>query len=198
MSLNYKERHMPLSSSCKFIHFESIYPFWVDNPWTRVLEGKKVLVIYPFSNSITSQYSRKDLLFKNKKILPDFELITYKPVQSAAYEKVEFKTWFDALNHMKEEIGTIDFDVAILGCGAYGLPLAAHIKRMGKQAVHMGGGTQLLFGIKGARWDNNAYHYSNLPQLNTNYSSLYNEFWVRPLPEETPSAAKLVEGACYW
>ena len=26
-----------------------------------------------------------------------------------------------------------------LGCGAYGFPLAAHVKRMGKKAIHMGG-----------------------------------------------------------
>jgi threonine dehydrogenase-like Zn-dependent dehydrogenase len=39
---------------------------------------------------------------------------------------------------MIDEIGKIDFDVAILGCGAYGLPLAAAIKGMGKQAIHLG------------------------------------------------------------
>ena len=42
----------------------------------------------------------------------------------------------------------IEFDVAIIGCGAYGLPLAVEAKRMGKQAIHMGGATQVLFGIK--------------------------------------------------
>ena len=47
----------------------------------------------------------------------------------------------------------IDFDVAIIGCGAYGFPLAAKLKQAGKQAIHLAGATQLLFGIKGKRWE---------------------------------------------
>lgn len=50
---------------------------------------------------------------------------------------------------MENEISGIDFDICILGCGAYGLSLAATIKRMGKKAVHMGGGSQLLLVLKG-------------------------------------------------
>lgn len=43
----------------------------------------------------------------------------------------------------------IDYDICLIGCGAYGFPLAAHAKRKGKKAVHLGGALQLLFGIKG-------------------------------------------------
>ena len=43
-----------------------------------------------------------------------------------------------------------DFDVALIGCGAYGFPLAAKLKTAGKQAIHLGGVLQALFGIKGA------------------------------------------------
>ena len=53
---------------------------------------------------------------------------------------------------MYTEAVKIDFDTAIIGCGAYGFPLAAKLKAAGKQAFHMGGATQLLFGIKGSRW----------------------------------------------
>lgn len=42
---------------------------------------------------------------------------------------------------MEDKIKQIDFDVCIIGCGAYGLPLAAFVKRMGKQAIHLAGGT---------------------------------------------------------
>jgi len=45
---------------------------------------------------------------------------------------------------MKNEISEIDFDVAIIGAGAYGLPLASYIKEMGRQAIHMGGSTQMV------------------------------------------------------
>jgi hypothetical protein len=49
----------------------------------------------------------------------------------------------------------IDFDIAIIGCGAYSFPLAANVKRIGKNSVHLGGASQLLFGFswkKMVRW----------------------------------------------
>lgn len=197
-SFNYAEKYMPLNVDIVNVHLECLYPFWTETPWTLALSGKKVLVIHPFTETIKSQYSRKNLLFDNLNILPDYELKTLRAVQSNAGNEVPFKNWFEALKWMEDEIVKIDFDICILGCGAYGLPLAATIKRMGKKAIHMGGGSQLLFGIKGKRWDNNAYHWKNLLELNTNYSSLYNKYWVRPSQDETPKAAINVEEACYW
>ena len=197
-SFNYAERFMPLRDDVINVHLECLYPFFVENPWTRVLKGKKVLVVHPFVETIANQCRRHQFLFENPEILPSFELKTVRAVQSNAGGKVPFVDWFDALKYMEEEISKVDFDICILGCGAYGLPLAAHVKRMGKQVVHLGGGSQLLFGIKGKRWDNDAYHWKELPMLNTNYSSLYNDYWVRPSQNETPESAAKVEGACYW
>lgn len=197
-SFNYAEKFIPLRSDVIKVHLECLYPFWTELPWTLALKGKRVLVVHPFAESIKSQSCRRSLIFKNQNIWPEYNLITLCAVQSNAGNNVSFRDWFEALKWMEDEIAKIDFDICILGCGAYGLPLAATIKRMGKKAIHMGGGTQLLFGIKGKRWDNNSYHWKNLPQLNTNYSSLYNEYWIRPSLKETPQAANSVEGACYW
>lgn len=197
-SFNYAEKFMPLRNDVVYVHLECLYPFWVNKPWTLALEGKKVLVIHPFVKTIESQYARHDLLFEDKNVLPKFELKTIKAIQSVGNSSVPFKDWFEALQWMKDEIDKVDFDFCILGCGAYGLPLAAYIKRNGKKAIHIGGGSQLLFGIKGKRWDNNKYYWRNLPQLYTNYSSLYNEYWVRPSLDETPISASNVEGGCYW
>ena len=84
---------------------------------------------------------------------------------------------------MENEISRKDFDVALIGCGAYGFPLAAYVKRLGKQAIHVGGPLQLYFGIKGKRWDN---------------SGLYNEYWISPSDNERPKNLNKVEGGCYW
>ena len=51
----------------------------------------------------------------------------------------------------------------------------------------MSGATQLLFGIKGRRWDTH-------PQI----SKLYNPAWVRPAPAEQPTNKQAVEGGSYW
>lgn len=164
-----------------------IEPYYFDNPWSKSLENKKVMVIHPFKESIESQYKKRKFLFANTDVLPNFELITLKAVQSSAKTKPGFETWFDAYEHMCAEIKKIDFDIALIGAGAYGLPLAFYTKSLGKKAIHMGGGTQILFGIKGKRWDQHEV-----------ISKLYNEYWVRPLPSERPDQYHKIEGGCYW
>lgn len=172
--------HVPLAS---------LEPYLSRDPWSEILEGKKVLVLHPFSGTIESQYNNhREQLFRDPRVLPKFgSLTTIRAVQTIAGNKSKYADWFQALDSMKIAMDGVDYDVAIIGCGAYGFPLAAHAKRRGKLAVHMGGATQLLFGIRGSRWDAN-------PQI----SRLYNEFWVRPATEERVAGADRVENACYW
>lgn len=200
-SFQYYEKFMPLRTDVFKVQLETLYPFFVDRPWTMALKGRNVLVVHPFDYSIRSQYEKRSRLFENPGVLPEFNLITFRAVQSVAGTKVPFKDWFEALKYMEDKISGIDFDVCILGCGAYGLPLAAHVKRMGKKAVHLGGGTQLLFGIKGKRWEEQyarEWHYRPNESININYVDLFNEHWVYPDESEKPKEALKVENACYW
>lgn len=183
------ENKMPLTKECKLIQLQYLEPFWSTKPWTAELKGRKVLVVHPFADSIKSQYAKREQLFKNKNILPEFASLTIiKAVQSIGGETNGFKSWFEALHYMESEIDKVDYDVALIGCGAYGMPLAAHCKKMGKKAVHLGGALQLLFGIRGNRWENEQKIYTQI----------MNEHWVRPLDSERPSSAQNVENACYW
>ena len=170
-----------------YMTLNALEPYYSENPWSKALECKKVLVINPFAETIKRQYKNREKIFKNENVLPQFDLQTFKSVQSIAGATEGYNTWFSALDDMKNKIINFDFDIAILGCGAYAFPLASYIKDMGKQAIVMGGANQILFGIKGARWDNH-------PRI----SKLYNEFWVRPDKNETPLNAFKVEGGCYW
>jgi hypothetical protein len=200
-SFQYYEKYMPLTGGVKRVQLETLYPFFVDRPWTRALTGKKVLVVHPFDHSIRTQYEQRRLLFDNPEVLPDYTLITFRAVQSVAGTEVPFKDWFEALKYMEDRIAAIDFDVCILGCGAYGLPLAAHIKRLGKKAVHIGGGTQLLFGIKGKRWTEQykrTFEYRPGEIINTNYVDIFNSHWIFPDTSERPKNSSEVENACYW
>ncbi len=165
------------------------YFFRQERPWTYALKDKKILVVHPFAETIEDQYYRKrELLFKNKKVLPEFKsLQTIKAVQSIAGNPVGFDTWFDALEWMKNEINNKDFDIALIGCGAYALPLAAHVKRLGKKGVHMGGVLQFLFGIKSVRYEEDE-----------EYVPYINEHFVYPRESDKPKNASLVEGGCYW
>ncbi|WP_439637787.1 hypothetical protein [Gloeomargarita lithophora] len=169
------------------INLPDLEPYYHEHPWSEALVGKTVLVIHPFTESIQRQYEKRQLLFPDPRVLPDFNLKTLKAVQSIAGNPCGFNTWFEALDWMVEQINQTPFDVAIIGAGAYGLPLAAHVKRLGKKAVHLGGATQILFGIRGKRWDEMPF-----------FQKLYNEHWVRPLPSEVPTDHQRVEGGCYW
>ena len=181
------------------VFLRNLEPFWSKQPWTRYLEGKRVVVVHPFAESIKNQYDNyRDKIFEDPKVLPTFSSFrVVKAVQSLGGES-NFETWFEALDYMKKEVERENFDVCLIGCGAYGFPLAAYVKRMGKQAIHLGGALQLLFGIKGSRWENPNYGVIEWGIPYGSYSSLINEFWVKPLIKDTPKNAKQVEGACYW
>jgi hypothetical protein len=179
-----------INSYCKnayLLNPESIEPYYHENPWSRALENKKVLVIHPFSESIKNQYNYRRFIFKNEKVLPNFELSTIKAVQSLADNQNEYHNWNDAFEGMCHLIKKTVFDIAIIGAGAYGLPLSAYIKGIGKIAIHLGGATQTLFGIKGKRWDEHPI-----------ISKMYNEHWVRPSEEEVPKNYKKTDSGCYW
>ena len=170
----------------KLVQFTTYEPFYYDHPWSFALNRKKVLVIHPFKDSIEFQYTRREILFDNPEVLPEFELKTIKAVQSLGDNTDGFSDWFEALDYMKNRIDETDYDVALIGCGAYAFPLAAHVKRMGKQSVITAGATQLLFGIKGARWD-----HAETPVP-------YKDPWIRPNESEVPKQAETVENGCYW
>lgn len=97
----------------------------------------------------------------------------------------QYSYWLETLKGLKNAIRQEDFDVAIIGCGAYGFPLAAEVKKMGKVALLLGGITQLLFGIKGKRWE------SDQPS----YGSLMTDAWTSPLESERPIGSETRD---YW
>jgi hypothetical protein len=179
------------------VHLRLLEPYWANNFWSKALEGKKVLVIHPFVEDIEKQFLKRELLFKNS-ILPSFQLTTIKAVLSLANEETGFKDWFEALDHMKAEIDKVDYDICLIGCGAYGFHLAAHVKRRGKKGFHFGGALQLLFGIRGKRWEDPNYGVKEWGIPNSLYSNLMNEHWIRPNNNDKPKNANIVEDGCYW
>lgn len=176
-------------SKAKRVKLNNLEPYLQEFPWSIELKDKKVLVVHPFNITIESQYHlNRENLFENPNVLPVFQsLQTIKAIQTIVGTKSRFETWFDALNFMKSEIDKKDFDIAIIGCGAYGFPLAAHVKRMGKKSIHLGGATQILFGIKGKRW-----------LEDKNFDHIINEHFVFPNDVDKVDNYQLMEGGAYW
>ena len=138
----------------RFTELRALEPYYHARPWSTALAGKRVLVVHPFRRTILAQYEKRTQLFPGKDVLPELASLTViQAVQGLGGQDTGYADWFDALTEMERRMDAADYDVAIVGAGAYSLPLAAHARDTGHAAIQMSGATQLLFGIKGKRWD---------------------------------------------
>jgi len=177
------------------IHSRSLEPFYIvqqnEIPWSHYLIGKKVLVINPFVKSFQKQMNKNFQIFKDKPIfLENQHFVYYQSFQTHGDNHIH-NDWKETFSIMCKDIEKIDFDIALLGCGGYGLPLCNFIKsKLNKSAIYIGGGLQLLFGVMGERWmktDN----WKNIIQEN-------NTKFIRPSGDELLETRNTIENSCYW
>jgi hypothetical protein len=126
--------------------------------FSTALMGKTVLVVSPFAESIASNFYRRHEFFKRNYVYPEFVLklincpITYAGLPSDMYPDVD---WFGTANALSAQISAEQFDIALLSCGSYAMPLGIHIEQvMKRKAIYVGGVLQLYFGIMGRRYQN--------------------------------------------
>jgi len=167
----------------------SLEPFHHAEPWSSKLEGKSVLVIHPFASSIRHQFRNfRQQLFEDPAVLPDFALHTLVPFMDGIRDAERNIDLIDQYLVLRDEMLQKSFDVVIIGAGPLGFLLAAEAKLAGRIAVHLGGATQVLFGIRGKRWE-------EMPHI----SRFFNRFWVSPSKRETPDKFEVnYDRGAYW
>jgi hypothetical protein len=156
--------------------------------WTPQLKGKKVLVVSAFPEEIAFQYARRGKIFpKEPDLLPEFSSLSViqAPMTMGDGTDYRFPSFMRSLDEIKNAIQLADFDVALIGCGAYGTLLTLFCKSIGKTALQTGGATQTLFGIMGKRWEKRPH-----------VSSRVNEYWIRP--EKKPRGFEKIDQGAYW
>lgn len=188
----------------RIIHNRTLEPFYLyehnsqnnDNvkPWTHFLKGKKVLIISSFVDTFRDQISKGFTFYgegDERRIWDkDQEFVFYK-AYNTLYHNRAHNNWFETFMAMCNDIKELDFDIALLSCGGYGLPLCDFIyKKLGKSSIYIGGALQLLFGVYGKRWENHSLIRPLIRQPNSK--------WVRPGEHEKPTNYDKVEGGCYW
>ena len=195
------ELYNTLSRSANFVTLQALECFLSPDPnhwWTAAIPSNtKVLIISPFSSSIERQIPNLDKIWAARPGLwnPTIQFKTIKfplsyGTQSQEIQKEMTDRWSDSLGLLawvKEQMDSIDYDIVMIGAGIYSLPLMAFAKQRGKKAIHLGGSTQLFFGIRGGRWDTMA-----------EFQPLFNEHWIRPALDERPVNYASVEKGCYW
>lgn len=165
---------------------KALEPYYFARGWTDALAEKRVLVVSPFAKSFKRQHKRLKDVWPRLNI-PDFDLITLRYPHSQALLDTGFPSWWSLQDDMRAQMSAIEFDLAIIGAGASTLPLAIHAKRLGRQGIALGGATQMLFGVRGRRWDNFSF-----------FRDAVNEAWTRAEGDEVPPQKTKVESGAYW
>jgi hypothetical protein len=149
------------------------------------LHNYKWLIVSPFVELMSKQLHKLQDI--HPQIDPDKTRLQgcqfLKVPVHASLEKSPFESWDEGLEVLAERASKISFDLAIVGAGAWSLPLLAKIKESGKSGIHLGGDTQLIFGIKGKRWDS---------------YGIYNEHWIRPPQPANKAALQEIDQGTYW
>jgi hypothetical protein len=171
---------------------DDLLPFYLGkDAWHYGLADKTVLVVHPMVDSIEAQALRFASIWPGASIKKTICVRSFYPPWLTTSHP--YKNFFDCLTSIKKQIAKHQFDFAVVGAGAYSLPLLKFIKQMGVPCVHLGGQTQLLFGIRGQRWEteyDEAWRQANF------YNN--SQYWIKPLPTDIPTNKEMVENGCYW
>jgi len=164
-----------------------------ENQWTRILSGHRVSVISSFTKTASLQVKHLDKIWGPLNVLPNN--IDWQWVQTGHPSCIAMGTneWPDtietslkAVNYIVKKVIEQQSRFALIGCGGIGMMVASRLKKRGVIAVVMGGAIQVLFGIKGKRWESHEI------------SRFWNDYWVCPFEEEIPGLAHTIENGCYW
>jgi hypothetical protein len=178
------------------IPLRSLEPYYVDEEirYTQLFKGRRVCVVTSFTESAKSQVLKGD-----SKLWPSIGSMWdgvdlcwvqtgYAPslaLGRAGWE--DCASWEEAVDKVVAEVLETKAEVVLIGCGGLGMIIGSHLKSAGLICIVMGGAIQVMFGIKGGRWERH-------PVIST----FWNSSWVWPSVEETPMGAGNVEQACYW
>jgi hypothetical protein len=149
------------------------------------MKNKKVLVISAFSGIIEEQFNNGNV-YKLELNFPEIQSVCTVTTPYCFLNNGPHNNYFETLDSIYNEVITKDFDIALLGCGAYGHMLTHKIHELGKDAIYIGGCITNIFGILSSR----ERQHTDLK---------INEYWITEIPEcYRPDNYKDIENGCYW
>lgn len=170
------------------------HKWWLQFLATLERRSARLLVVTPFVDTVLAQLPKLDRIHPGHNLTRLANRIRLlRTPQYFAWARGTDRlnaSWFDVLASLRSSplFDPSQSDVVLLGCGAYGMPLAAHAKSLGMGAVYVGGLLQTLFGIRGHRFE-----------TGNRIAKLMNKHWMRPLPTDMPTGQRdLLEGGAYW
>jgi hypothetical protein len=178
-------------SKAILIPLRSLEPYYSSDPWSSALMGRRVSVVSSFADTMQGQI--KQDIWENKKILPEacWSFIRSYYCPRIACGRCEWPSgvgcWKTAVDYLEQKVLATDPEIVLIGCGGLAMPLALRLKNKGIIAIVLGGAIQILFGIKGLRWESHS-----------EISEFFNDSWTFPSDDEIPGGAEKIERGCYW
>ena len=191
------------SPNSKKIVLRALEPYYTPaNQYTTKMTKGPIAVVSPFAESIKKQWSIIHEVFpptglagqmwpQNQTIIPI--RAPYGPAMTQANLSLSWPSDIynqgplQAIQYLADQVSESGAKYALVGIGALSLLLVHELKKRNIVAIHTGGGTQIMFGIKGNRWQNHSI-----------ISNFFNPSWTKPTHDEIPSEAQKVERSCYW
>ena len=166
------------------------------NCYLPYFEGRKLLLISPYADLLKSRAT--EMTFES--VWGNIGKKWFRPCVTESYEipysyvnSVQtHKTHTDSIGLFESicsNVAGMDFEIAFIGAGALGLPLASHLKSQGRIAISLGGHLQVLFGVGGGRWSRDEF-------WTTNY---INQHWIEMPDRYHPeNKSQLTDNSAYW
>jgi hypothetical protein len=196
---NFLETYAKQSKRTVLRALEPYYEADLSNRYTLAIpEGSKIAIVSPFWDSILHQVPKLDTVWNTIPIWTQSHIFIpiqtfYSPLVAGNVKhnqwSLHLPDWHAACDEIVEKVKAVDAKYVFVGCGALSLPIVAALKRAGCIAIHTGGATQILFGIKGNHWDKDNHSV---------ISKFYNSAWISPSAREIPEEASAIENACYF
>jgi hypothetical protein len=166
-----------------------------DRPWTTALANKRVLVMSSHYHSIIGQWPHMDEIWgQHIKSIAPFNLVKVirTPYNPSVDDRQYQPTWHATVEHLRELMSEVDYDVALIGAGSMAPALAQHAKLCGKVGITLCGTTQLFFGLIGSRWAKQPEH--------TDCRKYFNGAWCYPDPIDRPQRVEVMDRLelAYW
>lgn len=188
-------------TNCFRTPLRSLEPYYhpAEFRWTQYLAGKRVAVVSSFAGTIQRQLwgekvaaiwrGEQQGLLTAPNIEWSFVQTGYAPTTALgnAGWPAGLQDWSQAVKQVVEGVIKSGAQIALIGCGALGMIIGGHLRERGISVLVLGGAIQVLFGVKGKRWESHEI-----------ISKFWNDAWVWPAAEEIPNGARLIEGGCYW
>jgi len=189
-NLNLEGRVMPFDS----LEPNREIPYNPQKCYLPSLRGKRVLIITSPAELLRERANK--VTFEATWAATGCPWFEPKSVEALGFDSLfdentrnHFPSSESLITEITSQLGPLEFDVALVAASCMAIPICAAIKRSGRIGISLGGHLQVLFGVQGKRWRDNATWQGNY----------WNESWIDMPPYLHPKSTNwLVDDGAYW